>query len=71
MAARHGRALRGARPPLPAIPGAEWLGGAVEDLREGELVIPLDREVIKVPAGVDPLQLAMLKVTPPTAYLTG
>jgi NADPH:quinone reductase-like Zn-dependent oxidoreductase len=44
-------------------------------------VIPLDRDnwvqrkvtkaasVIKLPAGIDPLQLAMLKVNPPTAYL--
>jgi NADPH:quinone reductase-like Zn-dependent oxidoreductase len=79
--------LYASRPPLPAIPGAECVarvtavGGAVEDLRAGDLVIPLDREnwvqrkvakanrVIKVPAGVDPLQLAMLKVNPPTAYL--
>src|SRR5262249_61666712 len=77
---RAGRGLR-------AGPGAEWVagvhavGGAVEDLREGDLVIPLDREngvqrkvakasrVIRVPAGIDPLQLAMLKVNPPTAYL--
>ena len=53
----------------------------MEDLRVGDLVVPLDREnwvqrkvtkasrLIKVPAGVDPLQLAMLKVNPPTAYL--
>jgi len=74
-------------PPLPAIPGAECVarvaavGSAVDGLRAGDLVVPLDREnwvqrkvskasrVIKVPAGVDPLQLAMLKVNPPTAYL--
>jgi mitochondrial enoyl-[acyl-carrier protein] reductase / trans-2-enoyl-CoA reductase len=74
-------------PPLPARLGAECVarvsavGGAVEDLREGDLVIPLDRDnwvqcklskashVVKVPASVDPLQLAMLKVNPPTAYL--
>jgi NADPH:quinone reductase-like Zn-dependent oxidoreductase len=79
--------LYAARPPLPACPGAECvarvaaLGDAVDDLRVGDLVIPLDREnwvqrklakasrVIKAPAGVDPLQLAMLKVNPPTAYL--
>ena len=79
--------LYASRPPLPAIPGAECVarvraaGDAVEDLREGDLVIPLDREnwlqrkvakasrVIKVPAGDDPLQLAMLKVNPPTAWL--
>ena len=79
--------LYASRPSLPAIPGAECVarvraaGDAVEDLREGDLVIPLDREnwlqrkvakasrVIKVPAGDDPLQLAMLKVNPPTAWL--
>jgi trans-2-enoyl-CoA reductase len=56
-------------------------GKAVTDLRAGDLVIPLDRDnwvqrkvvkaagVIKVPANVDPLQLAMLKVNPPTAWL--
>ena len=79
--------LYASRPALPACPGAECVaridavGDAVEDLRAGDLVIPLDREnwvqrkvakasrVIKVPAGVDPLQLAMLKVNPPTAWL--
>jgi trans-2-enoyl-CoA reductase len=57
------------------------VGQAVTDLRVGDLVIPLDRDnwvqrktakaaaVIKVPANIDPLQLAMLKVNPPTAYL--
>ena len=57
------------------------IGSAVTDLKAGDLVIPLDRDnwvqrklakadrVMKVPAGVDPLQLAMLKVNPPTAYL--
>jgi trans-2-enoyl-CoA reductase len=75
------------RPPLPSRVGAECLarvsavGPDVADLREGDLVIPLDRDnwvqrklakaaaVIKVPANIDPLQLAMLKVNPPTAYL--
>jgi NADPH:quinone reductase-like Zn-dependent oxidoreductase len=75
------------RPPLPACPGAECVarvravGAAVDDVRIGDVVIPLDREnwvqrkvskasrLIKVPAGVDPLQLAMLKVNPPTAWL--
>jgi NADPH:quinone reductase-like Zn-dependent oxidoreductase len=74
-------------PPLPAIPGAECVarvaavGAAVEDVRAGDLVVPLDRDnwvqrkvtkasrLIKVPAGVDPLQAAMLKVNPPTAWL--
>jgi NADPH:quinone reductase-like Zn-dependent oxidoreductase len=56
-------------------------GKSVTGLRAGDLVIPLDRDnwvqrkvckaasVIKLPAGIDPLQLAMLKVNPPTAYL--
>jgi trans-2-enoyl-CoA reductase len=56
-------------------------GQGVTDLKPGDLVIPLDRDnwvqrktakaaaVIKVPADIDPLQLAMLKVNPPTAYL--
>jgi NADPH:quinone reductase-like Zn-dependent oxidoreductase len=79
--------LYAARPPLPACPGAECVarvravGDAVDDVRVGDFVIPLDREnwvqrkvskanrLIKAPAGVAPLQLAMLKVNPPTAYL--
>jgi NADPH:quinone reductase-like Zn-dependent oxidoreductase len=56
-------------------------GRDVHDLAEGDLVIPLDREnwvqrkkskatqLVKVPSGVDLLQLAMLKVNPPTAHL--
>jgi NADPH:quinone reductase-like Zn-dependent oxidoreductase len=74
-------------PTLPAIPGAECaarvraVGGGVDDVREGDLVISLDRanwvqrkvtaasRVIKVPAGIDPLQLAMLKVNPATAWM--
>ena len=57
------------------------VGDAVDGFVSGDLVIPLDREnwvqrkvakasrLIKVPAGVDPLQAAMLKVNPPTAWL--
>lgn len=57
------------------------VGRAVTDLVPGDLVIPLERDnwvqrkvakaraLIKVPAGVDVLQLAMLKVNPPTAFL--
>jgi NADPH:quinone reductase-like Zn-dependent oxidoreductase len=57
------------------------LGRDVRNLAAGDLVIPLDREnwvqrkkvkaalLVKVPAEVDPLQLAMLKVNPPTAHL--
>lgn len=56
-------------------------GAAVDHLRVGDRVINLDRDnwaqqrkvkaarAIKVPLGVDVLQLAMLKVNPPTAYL--
>src|ERR1700731_2590190 len=42
--------LYAVRPPLPACPGAECVGrvqavgDAVDDLREGDLGIPLDRE---------------------------
>ncbi len=57
------------------------IGDAVKDLNVGDLVVPLDRDnwvqrktskasrLVKVPANVDPLQLAMLKVNPPTAHL--
>ncbi|MEJ2376036.1 MAG: zinc-dependent alcohol dehydrogenase family protein [Pseudolabrys sp.] len=57
------------------------LGQGVADLEPGDLVIPLDRDnwvqrknakasaVIKAPPDIDPLQIAMLKVNPPTAYL--
>jgi NADPH:quinone reductase-like Zn-dependent oxidoreductase len=57
------------------------VGERVEDLRVDDLVVPLDRDnwvqrkvtkatrLIKVPANVDLLQLAMLKVNPPTAWL--
>lgn len=75
------------RPSLPSRVGAECVarvkvvGRDVNDLREGDLVVPLDRDnwvqrkvskaarVIRVPAAIDPLQLAMLKVNPPTAWL--
>lgn len=57
------------------------IGDAVKEFSVGDLVIPLDRDngvqrktlkagrLIKVPDNVDPRQLAMLKVNPPTAYL--
>ena len=57
------------------------VGSAVENLVENDWVIPLGREnwvqhkkerapnVIKVPANMDPLQFAMLKVNPATAHL--
>ena len=57
------------------------VGSAVTDLKPGDLVIPLDRDnwvqrkvskasaLIKLPAGIDVLQLAMLKINPPTAFL--
>lgn len=57
------------------------VGSDVDGLQVGDRVINMDREnwaqqrkvkaarAIKVPAGVDPLQLAMLKVNPATALL--
>ena len=57
------------------------VGSAVSQFNIGELVIPLTREnwvqrkklkagqLVRVPADIDPLQLAMLRVNPPTAYL--
>jgi NADPH:quinone reductase-like Zn-dependent oxidoreductase len=57
------------------------VGNAVEQFAAGDLVIPMTREnwvqrkklkagqLVRVPAGIDPLQLAMLRVNPPTAYL--
>jgi NADPH:quinone reductase-like Zn-dependent oxidoreductase len=57
------------------------VGADVADVQVGDVVVPLDREnwvqrkvtkatrLIKLPAGVDPLQAAMLKVNPPTAWL--
>ena len=57
------------------------VGDGVGDLAVGDRVIHMGREnwvqqrsakaadVIRVPGGVDPLQLAMLKVNPPTALL--
>jgi len=70
-----------ATPGAECVARVAAVGDAVTDVRVGDLVIPLDRDnwvqrkvskasrLIKVPAGVDPLQLAMLKVNPPTAYL--
>jgi NADPH:quinone reductase-like Zn-dependent oxidoreductase len=68
-------------PGAECVARVEAVGAAVTDMRVGDMVIPLDREnwvqrkvakasrLIKVPAGVDPLQAAMLKVNPPTAWL--
>ena len=75
-------ARRCPRAPAPSASRA-WPPSAAPSptCKAGDLVIPLDRDnwvqrklakadrVMKVPAGVDPLQLAMLKVNPPTAYL--
>jgi trans-2-enoyl-CoA reductase len=75
------------RPALPATLGAECVGrvaavgGGVEGLARGDLVVPLSRdnwcqrrrvpavELLRVPADADPRQLAMLKVNPATALL--
>ena len=77
----------GVTPNLPARLGAECVarvkkvGSAVDDFKEGDIVLPLDREnwvqqkivsdknLILLPSNVDPLQLSMLKVNPATAYL--
>lgn len=79
--------LYASKPPLPAPLGIEGagriiaLGGGVEGLAEGDLVMSLLRcnwaerltlkasEVVKAPAGIDVAQLSMLKVNPATAYL--
>ena len=75
------------RPALPARVGAECIarvigvGSAVTELREGDLVMPFEREnwaqrklakaarVMKLPAGIDPLQMCMLKLNPASAHL--
>ena len=77
----------GVIPDLPARLGAECVarvkkvGKAVNDYKEGDVVLPLDREnwvqqkivldknLILLPNKVDPIQLSMLKVNPATAYL--
>ncbi|MFO1081218.1 MAG: zinc-dependent alcohol dehydrogenase family protein [Reyranellaceae bacterium] len=75
------------KPPLPATPGAECVGRvvavgrAVTHVREGDLVINLQREnwvqrrrvkgedAIPLPAGIDLRQAAMVRINPPTALL--
>ena len=77
----------GVTPDLPARLGAECvgkikkIGSKVEGFKEGDIVLPLDREnwvqqklvsdknLILLPNNIDPIQLSMLKVNPPTAYL--
>ena len=75
------------KPPLPATPGAECVGrvtavgGAVRHVKQGDLVINLQREnwtqrrkvkgddAIPLPAGIDLKQAAMVRINPPTALL--
>ncbi|MBV8394390.1 MAG: zinc-dependent alcohol dehydrogenase family protein [Alphaproteobacteria bacterium] len=75
------------KPPLPATPGAECVGrviavgSAVRHVKEGDLVINLQREnwaqrrrvkgndAIPLPAGIDLKQAAMVRINPPTAEL--
>src|SRR6478735_5316114 len=75
------------KPPLPATPGAECVGrvtavgSAVTHVRQGDLVINLQREnwtqrrrvkgddAIPLPAGIDLRQAAMVRINPPTAQL--
>ena len=77
----------GVRPDLPARLGAECVGKvkkvgeSVKKFKEGDIVLPLDREnwvqqklvaennLILLPNNIDPIQLSMLKVNPATAYL--
>lgn len=59
----------------------EQLGSGVSGLRRGDLVLPLDRgnwaryrtvdrgRVIAVPPGVEPLQAAVMRINPATAWL--
>lgn len=75
------------KPPLPATPGAECVGrvvavgSQVRHVKEGDLVINLQREnwtqrrkvkgddAIPLPAGIDLKQAAMVRINPPTAEL--
>jgi len=75
------------KPPLPATPGAECVGrvaavgAAVKHVKQGDLVINLQREnwtqrrkvkgddAIPLPAGIDLRQAAMVRINPPTALL--
>lgn len=75
------------KPPLPATPGAECVGrvaavgAGVKHVKEGDLVINLQREnwtqrrkikgddAIPLPSGIDLKQAAMVRINPPTAEL--
>ena len=77
----------GVKAKLPARLGAECVGKVkkvghlVKGFKEGDIVLPLDREnwvqqkivdeknLIMLPNDIDPIQLSMLKVNPATAYL--
>ena len=77
----------GVKPDLPARLGAECVGKikkvghSVKGFKEGDIVLPLDREnwvqqklvtednLILLPKNIDSNQLSMLKVNPATAYL--
>jgi len=77
----------GVKPELPARLGAECVGkvkkvgSSVKAFKEGDIVLPLDREnwvqqkivsennLILLPNNIDIHQLSMLKVNPATAYL--
>ena len=77
----------GVKAQLPARLGAECVGkvkkvgDSVKGFKEGDIVLPLDREnwvqqklvdernLILLPDNIDPIQLSMLKVNPATAYL--
>ena len=77
----------GIKAKLPARLGAECVGKVkkvgdlVKEFKEGDIVLPLDREnwvqqkivdeknLIMLPNNIDSIQLSMLKVNPATAYL--
>ena len=77
----------GVKAKLPARLGAECIGkvkkvgASVKGFKEGDIVLPLDREnwvqqkivdeknLILLTDDIDPIQLSMLKVNPATAYL--
>jgi len=58
----------------------EKVGSAIVDIEPGDFVLPLDRgnwaryraidrnRLVKVPAGVDPIQASMMRINPPTAW---
>ncbi len=69
----------GKQPPLPAVGGLEGVGSIVSSGKMvlvpssvgswREKAVIAEDELIAIPDGVDPLQAAMMRVNPPTAWL--